>query len=463
MKLKTVASLSATTVNGTHRPEHRDGKRMVEAGLAISAPTQLKDAVSKLCCVRRRNPGNPKLIRNPEPIPFPVTQPFTLTFSQGPLTIFLRATTLSDSVEAAVLRKKDKMKKIRKRASAHAKKMMNFDVAVQTTLAETYSDLEGEMASFGKGKMALKTYLQDQFRSRKILRDGKYNTIPIGSDFRSKAKPYPLRMNPHPMEGIKVNNEMQIQYLKNILHVMMAEDNLRPLEPTAKPEDAKLVRQLPVISEQYLNPSSSRLKKLQASTVAAMAQPKDNPWYTRLMETYLGKILWDGGHFRVIAIQYVPNKGKNVYPCWEATTEPVFMGDDGKFIVHDRHLVTMDDGTKKLLKSAEVGFALAEYSQGDDAEPMKLTFADECHAKFLQREERQASKPAALRQRRQPTLVQEARLASKPASIGKRSQPTLAQEARLASKPASIGKRSQPAPAQETQRASLRSSRRRCS
>ena len=413
---------------------------MVEAGLAISAPTQLKDAVSKLCCVRRRNPGNPTLLHNPEPKPFSVTQPFSLTFIPGLLTIFLRATNLSDSVEAAVLRKQSKMKKIRERATAHAKKMMNFDVAVQTTLAETYSDLEGEMASFGKGKIALKTYLQEQFKSRKLLRDGKYNTIPIGSDFRSKAKPYPLRMNPQPVEGVKVNNEMQIQYLKKLLHVMMAEDNLRPLEPTAKPEDAKLVRQLPVISEQYLNPSSTRLKKLQASTVAAMAQPKDNPWYTRLMETYLGKILWDGGHFRVIAIQYVPNKGKNVYPCWEATTEPVFKGDDGKFIVHDRHLVTMDDGTKKLLKSAEVGFALAEYSQGDDAEPIKLTFADECHAKFLQREARQASTPAALRQRRQPTL---------------------AQEARLASKPASIGKRSQPAPAQDTQRASLRSSRRR--
>ena len=95
---------------------------MVEAGLAISAPTQLKDAVSKLCCVRRRNPGNPKLIHNPEPKPFSVTQPFTLTFIPGPLTIFLRATSLLDSVEAAVLRKQSKMKKIRERATAHAKK-----------------------------------------------------------------------------------------------------------------------------------------------------------------------------------------------------------------------------------------------------------------------------------------------------------------------------------------------------
>jgi hypothetical protein len=92
-------------------------------------------------------------------------------------------------------------------------------------------------------------------------------------------------MNPHPVEGIKVNNEMQIKYQKKLLQVMIAEDNLRPLEPTARPEDAKLVRQLPVISDQYLNPSSTRLNKLQASTVAAMAQPKDNPWHTSLYGT----------------------------------------------------------------------------------------------------------------------------------------------------------------------------------
>jgi hypothetical protein len=336
------------------------------------------------------------------------------------------------------------MKKIQARAVAHAKKMMNFDIAVQTTLAETWGELEGEMASFGKGKMALKTYLQEQFKSRKLLRNGTYNTIPFGSEFRSKTKPYPLRMNPHPVEGIKTNNDMVMKYLKNLLYVMIAEDNLRPLELTARPEDAKLVRQLPVISEKYLNPSSTRLKKLQASTVAAMAQPKDNPWYISLMETYLSKILWDGGYFRVVAVQYVPNKGKNVFPCWEATTEPVFKGDDGNFIVHDRHLVTMEDGTKKLLKSAEVGFALAEYSHGDDAEPVKLTFADECHAKFLQREASLASRPVTHRGRRQPTLPRE--------------------EARLASnKHTSIGKRRQPAPTQETQPTTLRSSRRRCS
>ncbi len=55
---------------------------------------------------------------------------------------------------------------------------------------------------------------------------------------------------------------------------MITEDLQRPLQPTATPEDQKLVRQLPVISATFLNPESVRLKKLQESTVAAMAAPK---------------------------------------------------------------------------------------------------------------------------------------------------------------------------------------------
>jgi hypothetical protein len=58
-----------------------------------------------------------------------------------------------------------------------------------------------------------------------------------------------------------------------------------------------------------LNPESVRLKLLQESTVAAMAAPKDNPWFARLHEEYMGKILYDGGYYRVFMIQFVPNKG----------------------------------------------------------------------------------------------------------------------------------------------------------
>ncbi len=105
----------------------------------------------------------------------------------------------------------------------------------------------------------------------------------------------------------------------------------------------------------------------------------------------MGKIFYDRGCYRVISIQYVPNKGRNVFPCWEATTEPVSKNASGEYVVPSKHLVVTTDGSKKLLKSAEVGFALVEYSNGDEVDPVRLPFADQCLAKHLEREARHAS------------------------------------------------------------------------
>jgi hypothetical protein len=117
-----------------------------------------------------------------------------------------------------------------------------------------------------------------------------------------------------------------------------------------------------------------------------MATPKDNPWLRKLQDEYLGQILYDGGYFRVFAIQFVPNKNINRFPCWEATTEPVFEDENGKFVVHDRHVSIGKDCTRTLLKSSMVGFALAKYCNGDEADPVRITFADACIAKFLTRQ-----------------------------------------------------------------------------
>ena len=62
--------------------------------------------------------------------------------------MFLRATNFSDSVEATVIRKQRKMKKIQARAVAHAKKMMNFDIAVQ------------RIATFGQNKRSIFDWLK---------------------------------------------------------------------------------------------------------------------------------------------------------------------------------------------------------------------------------------------------------------------------------------------------------------
>ena len=97
----------------------------------------------------------------------------------------------------------------------------------------------------------------------------------------------------------------------------MMEDEQRPLEPNLVPEDNTLVRRLPVVSELYINPLSVRLKREQETRVAAMAKPEDNPWLAKLLIEYVGKILYDGGYFRVFDVLYVPNKGSKIrYPCW---------------------------------------------------------------------------------------------------------------------------------------------------
>ena len=88
MILKTVASLSAAIVNGTHRAAHRVGKNVIDAGLAITAAPVLKQAVSNLCGVRRRNPGTLSLSRT-----LTVTHHLTLILSQT----LLRTQRASDS------------------------------------------------------------------------------------------------------------------------------------------------------------------------------------------------------------------------------------------------------------------------------------------------------------------------------------------------------------------------------
>ena len=134
---------------------------------------------------------------------------------KGLLTVYLREKTIGDAVQAAVIRKQNKLAKKNEKARLHAKKLMDLDVAVQTKLANTNSELNGEIAAFGNSEGALKTFLQEQYRSRMLLRDGVYKTIPVGSEYRSKTKPYRLRMNPLPTESRTNSNDLQITVRKD--------------------------------------------------------------------------------------------------------------------------------------------------------------------------------------------------------------------------------------------------------
>ena len=369
MKLRSLAAFSASICNGTHRPKHGAGTQVKEAGIALTAPDAVKAAVSKLCGVRRRTPGA--------------------------LTVLMRTNNVADEVAANLERKRRKAQKMAAKAKAQASKMQKMDAAVEVTLAETHDEMTDELASFGRAKTAKLNYLEEQFRSRKLLRNGVYLSIPENSPFRSRSKPFSLRLKPHEEPSKKATTTDRIAYLVRLLRVMITEDQDRPLDPADAFEDKKLIRQLPVISQVYINPVSVRLKAEQEARLAQLATPEDNPWLAQLHKEYVGKILYDNGYFRVFDVLYVPNKGsKTRYPCWEATTEPGFL-EDGQFIVDERHRTPGADGKTILLKSSMVGFALAEYSNGDDVDPVRLTFADECHSRFIQRQARVASASAS--------------------------------------------------------------------
>ena len=75
-----------------------------------------------------------------------------------------------------------------------------------------------------------------------------------------------------------------------------------------------------------------------------------------------------------------------------------------------------------------VGFALAEYSNGDDADPIRLPFADQCHARFLQRQAKAAPPNAiAASARRGPATRRQrspnARTRPPPSTRSRRSAP----------------------------------------
>jgi hypothetical protein len=149
---------------------------------------------------------------------------------------------------------------------------------METTLSASFQSLTAELRSFGTSKGVKLKYLQDQYKSRNIRMKGMYLSIPSPSDYRSKSKPYKLRMQPHPLSACKPSTDAQIAYLLQLLKLMMHEDAGRNVQATVTPEDNSVVRRLPVVSETYINPISVRLKQEQEARVAAMAAPTDNPW-----------------------------------------------------------------------------------------------------------------------------------------------------------------------------------------
>jgi hypothetical protein len=113
-------------------------------------------------------------------------------------------------------------------AKAQADNKMNkTDVAVEATLAESHDELHDELQSFGRAKLARLKYSEEQYKKWKLLRDGVYLSIPQESPFRSKSKPYSLRMKPQSDPSKHTSTSDCITYLRSLVCVMITRHNHR--------------------------------------------------------------------------------------------------------------------------------------------------------------------------------------------------------------------------------------------
>ncbi len=161
----------------------------------------------------------------------------------------VRATNVAAEVAANVEHNRCKQQKLEEKARAQANKLQKLNVAMETTLVESFQSLTAELRSFGTSKGVKLKYLQDQYKSRNVRMKGVYLFILSPSDYRSKLKPYKLRMQPHPISACKPSTDAQIAYLLQLLQLMMQEDAGRYVQPTVTPEDNSVVHRLQVVSE----------------------------------------------------------------------------------------------------------------------------------------------------------------------------------------------------------------------
>jgi hypothetical protein len=142
-----------------------------------------------------------------------------------------------------------------------------------------------------------------------------------------------------------------------------------------------LVRSNPVISLASTDPISMRAKKQQDINVGLSASQADDPWLVLLEAEYVGKLCFLNDislrHklYRICKISYW-DSSRTRNASWEATMEPVHVSQYDDFYVHDDDTVIMTCGKRLVKARSLLGYVLAEYVDGDDADPTRTDCVD---------------------------------------------------------------------------------------
>ena len=363
LSLQNLSQLTHSIVNSTHRCAETYGRRDDSdigntrlAGIALTAHPALRKAVNILCSVRRK--------------------------SVGAVTRICRDAHALDTIAHIANRKqkaKAKYDALVKQQATKAAKRDKAEMIASSGLCIELSELELQLKSRSNSKESRLTFLKDQVYAR-ISGEHQRLYPNLGPEYRKLGGK--LRISS------KCKTQSDEDYLMLLVAAMIKEDSntLGVNENVIASLKQDYIRALPSIAPEFTNPKAKALKWEFANTIADLAQPQDDPMYVLLHTKYCGLILFDNetraSHklFRISAIQFVRSYSKSRHTCWEATCEPVFFCTaTGAFVVPTEKRV---EGSSVIQATALVGYALTEYPEGMEGEPVHLPWVDNYIAHF---------------------------------------------------------------------------------
>ena len=356
LSLRTLAAFSLGMCNGSHRPAESKGKQARTSnkacrsnGNAFNAGRELREAITTLCSVKRVNVGK--------------------------VTAKLDAIFVTNTARAEARRETKRIEEEESATRKIAKKAVKFNNALEEPLAATVGDMLAHLKAMGNGVGVSKDYLKRQLNARLMRAENDEFTYPsIGEKYRTQNKKKKIKMKPS-------DSQSEVDYLQELVVLMLKADSRRGAVANEAVGLSGLLRVVPTLNVLSTNATALKLRQQMEERLCLNAQQTDDPWLLFLTKEYVGKICFLDDiaerHklYRVANIAYWTST-KHRYANWEATLEPIHLNSDGLFYVADEDVVIGPKGVRLTKAKVLLGYILAQYIDGDDAEPTRTECVD---------------------------------------------------------------------------------------
>ena len=356
LSLRTLASFSLSMCNGSHRPAESKGKQLRTSnkagrcnGTALNAAQELREAITTLCSVKRVNVGK-------------VTAKLDNIF-------------VTNTARAAARRETKRLEEEEAATRKIAKKAVKFNNALEEPLAATVGDMLAHLKAMGNAVGVSKDYLKRQLNARLMRAENDGYTYPsIGAKYRTQSKKKKIKM-------MSNDSQSEVDYLQELVVLMLKADSRRGAVDSEAVALSGLLRAVPTLNVLSTNAKALKLRQQMEDRLCQNAQQTDDPWLLFLSKEYIGKICFLDDiaerHklYRVANIAYWTST-KTRYANWEATLEPIHLDSNGNFYVADEDVVLGPKGVRLTKAKVLLGYILAQYIDGDDAEPTRTECVD---------------------------------------------------------------------------------------